>query len=177
MLVQIAAYLTPLEAHLARGRLDAEGVPAFVCHEHHAGLLWTWSLALGEVKLYVNHHDAGRAVEILSAHDRGEYALDDEAPIVCPRCQSTQIDRHRVSWKAAFLVVHIVQLPLYFQWATLRCKACAHEWDLPSSRAYRYSAIAVVILLIGIAAAFLLTTFCVGGTKYWLIFRQVGVCR
>ena len=35
MLVTIATFTNPLEAHIVRGRLQAEGIETYVAHEHH----------------------------------------------------------------------------------------------------------------------------------------------
>lgn len=175
MLVRVAAYTTPIEAHLARGRLAAEGVPAFVCHEQHVGAIWMYSQALGGVKLYVHRNDEGRARDIVAAHNRGEFALDDEEPRSCPRCQATSISQRRISWKSALLIVHFINLPLSFHWATVKCRTCDHQWDLPSTRTYRISAIAITACIAAITCFLfysLFSTYCLDGTKYILFFRQ-----
>jgi RNA polymerase subunit RPABC4/transcription elongation factor Spt4 len=128
MLIRIAAYENAIEAHLARGRLEAEGIPAYVCHEHHITANWLRSLALQGVKIYVHPMNRDRAREIIAAHDRGEYALeDDEEVLACPRCNSTNLSRHHVSWKSALLVANLTTIPLYFRWATMKCDTCRHE--------------------------------------------------
>lgn len=181
MLVRIAAYENAIEAHLARGRLEAEGIPAYVCHEHHVTAYWLRSLALQGVKIYVHPMNGDRAREIIAAHDRGEYALgDDEEIIACTRCKSMKLSHRRMSWKSALLTAHLAAIPLYFRWATMKCDTCGHEWDLPMTRAYRLSAIApaaivAVILCILFFAVF--TPYCLDGTKYVLIFQQSGSCR
>lgn len=162
MLTRIASYTDPIEAHLARGRLEAEGIPAFVCHEHHVWAYWIQSLLLGGVKVYVHPNDTARAREIIAAHDGGEYALPDEEPaLVCPRCRHDGgITRGRMSWKAALLTAHVANVPLYFRWATWKCGACGHEWDMPSTRTYPMISIA----LVGLAAVVLLLVLFVGAT-------------
>ena len=51
--VTIASFTSPLEAHMARGRLEAEGIPAFIAHENHIWAEWFLSNALGGVKVQV----------------------------------------------------------------------------------------------------------------------------
>ena len=154
MLTRVAAYTNAIEAHLARLRLEAEGVPAYVAHEHHIGANWTMSVALGGVKVYVHPDDADRAKTLIAAHDRGEFALADEETPSCPQCQGTNIARGRLSWKAALLAIHLANVPLCFHWATLRCQQCRHEWDLPNTRAH--PALAVLIATTAIATVFLM---------------------
>lgn len=170
LLVKVAAYENAIQAHLARGRLEAEGIPAFVCHEHHVWAYWLYSLLLGGVKVYVHVKDEDRAREVISAHDGGAYALPEEEVPSCPRCKSEQVMRGRMSWKAALLTVSLVHVPLFFSWATRKCRQCRNEWDLPSTRTYPVMSIAIVAL----AGAVLLFMLFVGGVcwisraDFWL---------
>ncbi len=157
MLVRIATYITAIDAHLARGRLEVEGIPAFVAHEHHVGLEWNIALAMTSIKIYVHPSHAQRAVKIIAEHDRGEYALQEEQEekIACPRCHATDISRHQMSWKSAMIAVHLMAIPLFFRWATLKCRSCHHEWDLPNTNEYPNSTIAITVVAFGIGIAFL----------------------
>jgi len=180
MLIRVASYLTAIEAHIARGRLEVEGVPAFVCHEHHVGQYWPTAMALSWIKVYVHRNDAERAAEIIAAHERGDFALTDDVPEVCPKCHADRVVRRRMSWKSALLVVHAISLPMYFRWATQKCLSCGHEWDLSNTRAYPLAAVLIAAAAVGAATIatmmLLFGTYCVKGTKYWLIF-QIGFCR
>ena len=69
--VIIGAYSNPLEAHLAKGRLEAEGIPASLAHEHHVWANWVYSQAPGGVKVQVPAEYAERAARVLDAHNRG----------------------------------------------------------------------------------------------------------
>jgi hypothetical protein len=181
MLIRIAAYQEAIEAHLARGRLEAEGIPAYVCHEHHVTMNWPWSLALQGAKIYVHAVNGARAREIIAAYDRGEYALrDDEEILVCPRCQNTKLSRRRLGWKSALLVVHLLSIPLYFRWAMMKCDTCRHEWNLPTTRAYRLSTIAfaaIIAAMLGVLFFAAFTPYCLDGQKFILIFPQSESCR
>lgn len=164
MLLKVAAYENAIQAHLARGRLEAEGVPAFVCHEHHVWAYWLYSILLGGVKVYVHVKDAERAREVIAAHDRGEYALPEEEPAPsCPRCKSERLTRVRTSWKTAFLSVNLVSVPLYFLWARFKCRDCRYKWNLPGTRTYPLMSIALVGLAV---AAFSFVVFV--GAACWI---------
>lgn len=155
MLVQIASYTTPLEAHLARGRLESEDITAFVFDENHVWSNWMLSTALHGVKLHVYAKDAERAKTIIESHNRGEFALEEtnETAICCPRCNGIEIERGRLSWKSALLVANLANIPLYFRWATLKCRRCDHEWDLPSTNEHSPWVIAAGLLVIIVTAA------------------------
>jgi predicted nucleic-acid-binding Zn-ribbon protein len=161
MIVRIAAYENAIEAHLARMRLEHEGIPAFVIHEHHIWANWLMSNVLLGVKVYVHRNDVSEAREIVRAHDRGEYALPDEAPASCPRCGNVDILRKRMSWKGALLCFGMIGIPLPFRWATLKCQQCKFTWELPDASAVpkHVIALAVLILACGGAAAMTLLSF------------------
>jgi hypothetical protein len=65
--VTIARYDTMPEAHIALGRLEAEGIEAWLADENLVQTDWLYSIAVGGIKLQVRSEDAGRASEILTA--------------------------------------------------------------------------------------------------------------
>ena len=62
----IARFDTMPEAHIAMGRLEAEGIEAWLADEHLVQTDWLYSIAVGGIKLQVNAEDAQRALEILN---------------------------------------------------------------------------------------------------------------
>lgn len=61
MLVTIKTFSHGFEAHVARAKLDSEGIPATLADEHMGNLL-----PISEVRLQVPEPYAQRAIEILS---------------------------------------------------------------------------------------------------------------
>jgi hypothetical protein len=72
MLITIANFPYPIDANLAKSRLEAEGIDCVLTNEHIAGMNWYWPLAIGGVGLQVAESDAERAVEILESVASGE---------------------------------------------------------------------------------------------------------
>jgi hypothetical protein len=62
--VTVATYDKPTDAHIALGRLAAEGIEAQIFDDHMVQMDWLYSIALGGVKLRVTRGDekAARAV-------------------------------------------------------------------------------------------------------------------
>src|SRR5688572_10798090 len=94
MLVTVANFTEAWEAHLFCYRLEAEGVPAVVNHEHNVGIYWPYALALGGAKVQVHHVDRNTARFVERRCLAGDFYrelseefgdLDDEK---CPRCGS-----------------------------------------------------------------------------------------
>lgn len=135
-LVTVGTFTGPIEAHLAKGRLEVEGLPAFVVHEHHIWANWSYSQALGGIKVQVIAEDAVRAAMILKAHAEGEYeaALAHEFPDIdvdrCPACGSGEFTS-TLAWDMLLLVLCTMGLfGIIFPITRdhRRCVACGNKW-------------------------------------------------
>ncbi len=62
----IANFSQPVEAHLLRTRLEAEGITAYLRDENLVTLDWLYSNAVGGVKVDVADEDYERALAILA---------------------------------------------------------------------------------------------------------------
>ncbi|HEX5340315.1 MAG TPA: DUF2007 domain-containing protein [Gammaproteobacteria bacterium] len=74
-LVTVATYDQSLDAHIALGRLAAEGIQAMLFDDQMVQMDWLYSIALGGIKLRVAQSDADAARQVLEtdySHD-----LDD----------------------------------------------------------------------------------------------------
>jgi rubredoxin len=134
--ITIATFSQPVEAHLARTRLESEGITCVVSDEYLVRVNWLLSDAVGGVKLRVPSWDAPRAREILRPKPRlvvvADAAVDphtaSDEDMICPRCRSFDVYYTRFSRRAAglFMLVFGFILP----WLDRRwlCKQCGYEW-------------------------------------------------
>src|SRR3990172_4296043 len=95
-LVAVATFSRPADAELARGRLEAEGLRAFVADAHVVRMNWLLSQAVGGVKLMVPASEEAMAMAILNEGSSGASdALHEVFPDVeterCPRCGSEEV--------------------------------------------------------------------------------------
>ena len=65
-LVFVATFDNPLLANIAKGRLEAEGIPAFLHNERFVEMQWLWANASGGIGLLVPPTDEQRARAILA---------------------------------------------------------------------------------------------------------------
>lgn len=107
MFATIARYADPIEAHIACGRLRAEGIDAHVADDQVTAANWEWRLAVGGTRLRVPEAEAGRARRVLAALDAGKFALapgddgdDADAPLAAPEFESVS---SRIAWIALML--------------------------------------------------------------------------
>ena len=63
--VTVATYDNVTTAHIALGRLEAEGIRAELFDDHMVQMDWLYAIALGGIKLKVSREDAVRAKRVL----------------------------------------------------------------------------------------------------------------
>jgi hypothetical protein len=73
----VARFDTMPEAHIAMGRLEVEGIDAWLADEHLVQTDWLYSIAVGGIKLQVSPEQAQRAIEILNTDYSGELESED----------------------------------------------------------------------------------------------------
>ncbi len=135
-LVEIDRYESPWEAHIAAGRLEAEGIDPFVAHQYHIWAYWPLSLALGWVKIHVWEAEEEEARKLLEYHRTGYFQdllldwfpeLDEE---VCPECRGREIVktlpvRERVLCMLLFPFDAIYPI----RRSVFACANCSHVWN------------------------------------------------
>ena len=119
--VQLASYVSEIEAQIARTRLESEGVYSHIRDAGIVGSNWTLSNAVGGVKLFVKTEDAERARELLNitVEPNGE----DEGWGACPNCGSRKITvRTDTMWAAISWM--LMGLPIVTARSRLVCLNC-----------------------------------------------------
>lgn len=124
MLVTIARFSFPFEAHIAKAQLESGGIPAFVADEHTINMNWLYSDALGGVRLQVQHEDVEQAKAVL-AQDQSELLTEEQGydAAVCPRCQSTNTQAFTQGKAPNFFLWIFIKLPLPIK-QSIRCLDC-----------------------------------------------------
>lgn len=75
--VTVARFLLPTDAHILRGRLEAEGIPAVVTDANLVQANNLISVAVGGVRVQVPVNYVTEAIAVVAAVRRGDYALRD----------------------------------------------------------------------------------------------------
>jgi hypothetical protein len=146
-LVVVGRYYNVIDAELARGQLEAEGIRALVCDQGADLEEFRFSFDSGWVRLMVRQEDAHRAAEMLSLPSVADEELAEEAgeiiEITCPECGSkgaTQVYCPRTSisgvewarFHARYILPVLKKAPMkliggYWQFY---CSSCKHFWLL-----------------------------------------------
>jgi hypothetical protein len=107
MLVAVARFPDPIEAHIACGRLRAEGIDAHVADAHMGLANWEWRLAVGGTRVLVDERDVALARNVIRDLDAGRYALDAGSE---PSLQAP--NRETWSSRLAWIALMLLGLPL-----------------------------------------------------------------
>jgi hypothetical protein len=127
--VRADSFTDILHANIVRGRLEAEGIPAIIANEHTITADWTYSLALGGVRIMVPPQCLREARDIIRQIDSGEFADEDQgcelaSDNVCSVCQMPLTRKHAFSWKLSLLVSSLFTLPIPFSKNQYQCSNC-----------------------------------------------------
>ena len=136
-MVVVDAFTNPLDAHVARGLLESEGIPAQLHSEHLVSALWPLANALGGVRLQVAEHYATEARDVLARLARGEFAqaLAEESGVPesrCPACGSTDLRYTRAVGSTVLLLATFGLSSIIFppRIDGRQCNACGSRFGL-----------------------------------------------
>lgn len=125
MLKTVATFSFPHEAHIARAKLESEGIPALVADEHTINMQWLYSNAMGGVRLQVPASAAEQAKEVL-AQDYSEDLIAEvgDDPYVCPSCGSPDVAFYVKGRVMAFLMFILMEFPFWPFRRKIKCESC-----------------------------------------------------
>lgn len=138
-LVTIARFRDLPQAELARGKLESEGISAFLANRYLVGVNWNFSFAVGGIRLQVAREDAAEARMILEAYDSPAIADSKTARTgfdwedSCPSCGSKELGQIKLGRKSAAISM-LLSLPILFWGTRLVCRRCGHTWRPARSR-------------------------------------------
>jgi len=128
MVRTVKSYTIAMHAYIAKGRLEAEGIPAYIADEHFVTLNWTISLAIGGVRVQVPLAYIEQAQQVISNLEQGEYetldmheSLDDDL-IQCPKCHSHETKPVDWLWKLSLVILILTHLPFPFSRHLHQCE-------------------------------------------------------
>jgi hypothetical protein len=132
MFKTIGEFTDSFEAHLARGKLESEGILAVVVDENiqNTGL---YSQSMCCVMLQVPEEDFERARELLLEDHTAEiesiedFETEPEPEEVCPRCGSRSISERGYSL-LSLLTPFMCASPVYIRKKGRVCNDCGKKW-------------------------------------------------
>ena len=137
-LVTVATFSDPMEAQLARAKLESGGIRGAIADDNLVAMDWYYTNAVGGVKLQVTADDLAAAREVLAEVEaarkqrEAQGSIDEPAEAgdpVCPKCGSPEVYYERFSRRLAFLAMLLLRIPLPFLKQKWSCEACGHTWE------------------------------------------------
>jgi hypothetical protein len=138
--VCVGTFSHPTAAHVARARLESEGIPCTIQDENVSGVQWLYSQAIGGTKLCVPRERAEEATRILARDDSAllegiaEAHLPQAADEVCPRCGESLSEPSRLGFRSRALSL-LVGFPFVLWRRFARCGHCGYRWRRGSAAA------------------------------------------
>ena len=120
------------EAHLAKIKLEFEGIESFLVGENFVGTDWLASKFGSGIQLQVRSSDAARAIQVLG--EKGKVSLQEDGEAeelfspLCPKCHSDDVEFERFSRAVFYLGIFLFRVPLPFIRNMYRCNNCDHKW-------------------------------------------------
>jgi len=130
--IAIASFSQPVEAHLARTKLESEGIPCVIGNENLVRVDWLLSNAVGGVKVMVPRWEAEHARDVLRPQPRlvvvAERGALADGEMICPRCRCDDVYYRRYNRRVAG--VFMLLLGFLIPWRDHRwsCTRCGYEW-------------------------------------------------
>ncbi|MDB5253034.1 MAG: hypothetical protein JWP27_2203 [Flaviaesturariibacter sp.] len=128
--VPVQVYINYIDAHIAKGQLEEEGIECWLKDEHLVSTTPFLTQAVGGIKLMVAEDDRDRTISILRQID-----ADKRANLACPRCQSTDVEfvttpRKASNWLGTIFGGLFGDLSLAGD-KVYHCFSCGHEFPIP----------------------------------------------
>lgn len=123
-----ATYPEAMAAHLARIRMEAEGIEAWVENENFASIYPTHGTFTGGVQLKVWEQDAQRATQIVRELHDDAWEAHESRYRACPACGSQNLSPGMGFLRMMLLTFLTVGVYLLFFYRPCRCNACGRRW-------------------------------------------------
>ncbi|MCB0739046.1 MAG: DUF2007 domain-containing protein, partial [Bacteroidetes bacterium] len=125
MLRTIRSYSLPIEAQIAKAKLESEGIPVFLADENTINMQWLYSNAMGGVRLQVPDPYVDQALTILSV-DESEIVENQEGydAILCEACGSKNTRIYQKGKRMALSQIKNDIIPVFICFFQLILEMC-----------------------------------------------------
>ncbi len=125
--VAVHAYGNYIDAHIAKGQLEEEGIACWLKDEHLVSTMPIWTQAVGGIKLMVPESDLERTREVLQSLETAK-----QQNTVCPKCNSHNVTfvstpRKVSNWLSVLLGFFVLSYAMPVD-KVYHCFDCGHEF-------------------------------------------------
>lgn len=123
----VQVYTNYIDAHIARGQLEEEGIKCWLKDEHLVSTNPLWTRAVGGIKLMVSEADLQKTKEVLQVIDEERHHN-----MLCLQCGSSNVE-YVTSPRKASTWLGVLLGGLFFNYGlpsdkVYHCFACEHEF-------------------------------------------------
>lgn len=132
-LITLRSFEHFMDAHIAKAKLESEGIRCFLFDEYMMTLNPLYNLTVGGVKLKVNSNDIELATGILDTSSKAPVVDENGTVVNCTKCNSTNFYTGFKSFKSFSGLLGLVPVllfsiyPFYFE-IVKKCKECRNEF-------------------------------------------------
>jgi DNA-directed RNA polymerase subunit M/transcription elongation factor TFIIS len=132
-MVVVQRFRDVLDAETALGALTSAGIEAVLADENVVGVAWTYSNAIGGIRLMVPEAQADEARHLLGGDHSSELASATGTvpdPVLrCPKCGS--MDAYFEAGRRRTAALMMLMLMPWLWPDRNRCRNCGHAWKPP----------------------------------------------
>lgn len=123
-LITLISYTTAADAHIAKTKLEDNGIPAFVFDDNIVGANPFYTTAVGGVKVKIPESYSEDALKVLKLiSDNGKEKIDK-----CPECNSINITVTKTNRFLALLMAVVFMNQSILNKKKLTCFDCNYKW-------------------------------------------------
>ncbi|MGB0869623.1 MAG: putative signal transducing protein [Flavobacteriales bacterium] len=134
-LITIKTFDNSIDAHLTKIKLESEGIECFLFDENIMDINPLYNLTVGGVKLKVRDVHVDKAIEMIRLTEQIPLTDEEGEIIICPKCQSSDIDHGFKSMSSlegvffGLLAFLLMIFPLFYK-TIKKCRSC--DFEFPS---------------------------------------------
>lgn len=137
-LITIKTFDNAIDLHIVKGRLESEAITCFVFDEHIVSVNPLYNITVGGIKLKVREEDVQKAITVLKEIEASPLTTEQDLPIVCPNCSSTNVESGHRSFDGikgilSGIVSFVFMLfPIYVN-RSYYCRDCSRNFKIPKN--------------------------------------------
>ena len=134
-LVTFKVFNSAMDAHLLKSKLEAEGIRCYLVNELSSTMHLAFLAGGGGIRLQIGEQHVDRAFEIVRKIQKQPHTDDNDIPLTCPNCKSTDIISGINSIKGirgvlAMLSLFFFMILMIPQKAVYKCNSCNKEFNI-----------------------------------------------
>ena len=129
--VTVGTFATAAEAHVAKTRLESDGIDCLLADESLLSLHWLYATAKGGLRLQVpekDFQDAIKSLNRVSSNETVQWQTKVLDKPECPQCRTTNVYFDRHAGPLSYLAQVFPRLVKFLSRGRWVCRECGSQW-------------------------------------------------